>query len=165
MGWACIQTYGGQEAKAILNLRRQGFEAFCPSFVRPADSRKAAPLSHPLFPGYAFVLIDPGITHWGPINSTLGVIRLLTNNSRTAPVVLFVADSLIESLTALRVLEDSGLRPDAVVRVKRLGSPFYDLVGTVVGMTNSQRVQVLMSLFNRDTVVEFDATGDLEVVP
>ena len=164
MPWAVVHTYGGQEEKAVVNLLRQGFEAFCPRYVRASDARQSGTSpSHPLFPSYAFVQLDLD-SRWASINSTLGVIRLLTSGPRPSPRPSFVADSFIDGLDRMGVRHEGTLLPNTVVRVRRIDSPLYDLVGTVVGMANRDRVRVLMSLMSRDTVVEFEVANDLEVV-
>lgn len=162
MGWGCAQTLGGQEDRALANLERQGYEAFCPRYVRAGD-RRSDPVRLPLFPCYVFIRMDPD-TRWTPIRSTRGVVRVLTDRSRDNPSVLLLPDSLIESLGRMGTRDDSGLTPGIVVRVRRRSSPLWGYVGTVVGMPPGQRVRVLMSLFSRDTVVEFDDPSALEVV-
>jgi transcription antitermination factor NusG len=49
------------------------------------------------------------------------------------------------------------------VRVRHRDSPFYDMSGTVVEMSKSMCVSVMMSIFNRDVVVEFTNPNELEV--
>lgn len=158
MGWGCAQVYAGQEARAVLNLERQGFEALCPRYTRARLARDPLAPSYPLFPGYLFVRIDPD-TLWGPIRSTYGVIRLLVS---TAHEPLMVPDEFIASLGRLSETASTGwLAPGAVVRVRRRGSSVDEMLGTVVRMSGAQRVHVLMSLFNRDAVVEI-AGSELE---
>lgn len=160
MGWACAQTYGNQEAKAVLNLRRQNYTAFCPQVLRPVLGRQGEHVRRPLFPCYVFVLIEPD-QPWRSIDSTYGVIRLLTDRHREQPRPLYVADSLIEFWINDRYEEP--LPVNALVRVRQKDSPFFETIGTVVEMSASQRVSVLMTLFNRDVVVEFSAAALEEV--
>ncbi len=161
-----MHTYGGAEHKAVENLARQGYEAFCPTYTRPAFGRTPE-RSLPLFPAYVFVLIVEGHV-WRSINSTVGCIRLLTDQHHRRwsatdkdPKPIFINDDFVRSLTGLRLLRT--IDPGTVVRVRKKDSPFYDLTGTVVGLGKDQRVWVLMSLFSRDTVVEFDSVDHLEV--
>lgn len=164
MGWAVAQTYGSSERKAVENLKRQDFDAFCPFYARPLLSRSRGPRELPLFPCYVFVDI-PQDYPWAAVNNTIGVIRLLTNRNRDNPKPLYVSDEYIESLTWLaKRAGDNTIPPGTVIKVKQKDSPFADLIGTVVGMTKEDRLKVLMSLFNkRDVVVEFDI-GSIEVL-
>jgi transcription antitermination factor NusG len=152
--WSVVLTYGGCERKAVENLRRQHYDAFCPLVARPSKSDLAHLVESPLFPCYAFVGISPD-QGWRSINSTYGVVRLLTDRSRVDPRPLYVDDGKIEEIMALSRSAENPLPVGTVVRVRRRGNPFCDMIGTIVGMDRVARVSVLMSMFNRDVVVEF----------
>lgn len=140
------------------NLLRQDFDAFSPRYVLPTDRHLERPTPQLLFPGYVFVLIDPS-RWWGPINNTRGVLRLLVAGGYP----MSVTDEEMARVLALRPPLRRGDAPpsrdiptDAVVRVRDRGSPFFEVVGTVSGMTRKQRVRVVMSLLSRDVEVVFD---------
>ena len=157
MGWACANTYGGQEFRAIENLRRQNFEAFCPTYRK---SRRD-PTDLPLFPCYVMVRIEEN-QGWRAINGTYGVIRLLASRGGDLPKPLYVPDEVVDSLRAV-VVGDHRLKPNTIVRVRSASSPLLNHVGSVVAMSRDDRVRVLMRLMQRDVVVEFDL-GDVEVI-
>lgn len=164
MPWACVYTYGGAERKAVENLTNQGFEAVCPmlEYTSPKDHKTT--LLKPLFNCYVFLSLEED-QRWGPVNSTMGVIRLLTTKSRDwpDPIPLWVPPGMVESWydpKVERYVLDAGTR----VRVRNRRNPFYDMEGVVREMSSTQRVQVLLSIFNRDTLVEFDTVGDLEKI-
>ena len=161
MFWGCIQIHLSREETAIKNLERQGFEVFCPMYrcsrgIRPTEHKRL-----PLFPGYLFVKLGFDQA-WRCINSTTGVIRLLSSRADRDPHPLKVPEDIIMRLQGTEKVEE--LPPNTQVRVRRRDSKMYDMVGTVVDMSKSDRVCVLMQLFNRDTVVEFTDSTDLEVV-
>jgi transcriptional antiterminator RfaH len=162
-GWACAHTRSGEERRAVENLARQGYEAFCPLQMRPSRSDVRKAVSLPLFPCYVFVLIAPD-QRWRSINSTYGVIRLLTSHGTMDPRPLFVRDEKVAEIRALAQTVADPMPPGTVVRVRQRSSPLYDMVGEVVRMDGTMRVSVLMSIFNRDTVVEFVNPNDLAVV-
>jgi transcription antitermination factor NusG len=169
MGWACFQTHGSQEKKAVDNLREYwGLEAFSPFYVVPPKLLVKSDVIReaPMFPGYGFVKLDEDNAHlWGKVNNTYGVTRLLTDRNRDKPTPLWVPDDQIAQIDFARSLAESKALPaNTVVRVKNKDSAFYDLVGTVIGMDKNQRIKVLMSLFNRDTIVEFDTVSDLQAI-
>lgn len=165
MGWACFQTYGAQERKAVENLARQGLESFSPFYIRPVppSGKIRGPKELPLFPCYGFVLLEEP-EQWGKPNNTYGVIRLLTDRNKVSPKPLWVPDSYISSLYNLQAKPANPLFPiNTIVRVRTKDNPMYDLNGVVVSMSKNDRVKLLMSLFRRDVVIEF-STGDLEIV-
>ena len=61
---------GGTEA----NLKRQGFEAFCPRFRKTRrHARRIDQVLAPVFPGYIFVHFDRERNQWRAVNGTHGV--------------------------------------------------------------------------------------------
>lgn len=165
MPWACFQTYGAQERKALTNLARQGLTAFCPFYLKPTLPKRGKilkPRELPLFPCYGFVRLDDPAQYGTPSN-TYGVIRLLTDRNRLNPAPLWVPEDYIDNLA--RVSTPAGnhaLFPlNTIVRVKKRDSPFFDLEGTVVALSRADRIKLLMNLFSRDVVIEFDL-GDIE---
>lgn len=162
-GWACVHTYSGAERKAVENLERQGYKSFCPLHLRPSKGDIRKTVSTPLFPCYVFVLIGVD-QRWRSINSTYGVIRLLTNHGAIDPCPLFVRESKMAEIRALAETVVEPMPVGTVVRVRQRNNPLYDVVGEVVGMDGTMRVSVLMSIFNRDVVVEFVNPNDLAPV-
>ena len=163
MPWGVAYTYASQEARAVENLGRQGFEAFCPMYARPARRDVRSTVDSPLFPCYVFVALTVD-QRWRCINGTRGVIRLLTSRSDDDPRPLVVGDDRMAEIQALSRSSAEPFPPGTVVRVRKRTSPLYDLVGTVVAMDKLMRVSVLMSVFQRDTMVEFVDPNDLEAV-
>jgi transcriptional antiterminator RfaH len=163
MSWAVVQTYAACEARAVENLQRQHYEAFCPLLARPSRSDLSRTVDAPLFPCYVFVSIALEQS-WRSINSTYGVVRLLTDRNRDNPRPLYVHDEKISDILALSRTVEDPLPAGTLVRVRGRANPFYDLIGTVVGMDRLMRVTVMMSVFNRDVVVEFVSPSELEKV-
>jgi len=158
MGWACVQTHGREERKAIENLQKQEFEAFCPMLLVPSRANIARRIEVPLFPSYAFVLID-FTREWACINNTIGCVRVLTTRDRGDPRPLFVPDNVIAGLGPIAANAACQiLPPGAMVRVRDRNSPLWDHEGRVVDeMGSHDRIRVLMGLFNGEVVVEFEA--------
>jgi transcriptional antiterminator RfaH len=81
--WAVCQTHPQAERWAFLNLERQGYTAFLPMHLvlrrDPVLRTLTRRVLAPLYVGYLFV--QPG-THWGPIQHSRGVSKLLMNGER-----------------------------------------------------------------------------------
>ena len=83
--WYVVQTQVNGEAKAAENLRRQGYEAYLPRYLkRRRHARKVDFTAKPLFPRYMFVAIDMATQRWRSVQSTFGVSRLVTNGDSPA---------------------------------------------------------------------------------
>lgn len=160
MPWSCVFTYGGQEEYAVEQLENQEYRAFCPVLRYPDPKSPREWLTKPLFPSYAFVRIAPE-QKWSSINSTRGVIRLLTGAGGTGLRPLFLPEGQIEQWFDPRE-QSYALDPGVRVRVRNKNSPFFEFEGTVREMTKSQRVYVLMTLFNSEREVRFDHPDELE---
>lgn len=162
---AVVHTYANRERYAIKNLANQGYEAFCPLEYRPGTgSAKGRMVEVPLFPCYAFVRLAED-QPWRSINGTYGVIRLLTVPSAVPrPMMVLVRDldqRVAEALAALEKAAVDPFAPGTIVRV--VSGPFTSFEGTVSGMDKHQRLRVLMSIFDRSTVVTFDDPSMVEL--
>jgi transcriptional antiterminator RfaH len=149
--WYVVQTHVNAEVKAAANLDRQGFGVYLPRYLkRRSHARKIETVARPLFPRYIFVAIDIAAQRWRTIQSTLGVARLVCWNDRPASV----ADGIIN---ALRMREDgsgfinlarrSAFSPGDKVRI--VEGPFTDSLALVEGVSDHDRVAVLLDLLGR----------------
>jgi transcriptional antiterminator RfaH len=77
--WYVAHTHVHAEAKAAINLARQGYSVFLPRYCkRRRHARRIEMIvSAPLFPRYLFVLIDLASQRWRAIESTFGVHHLV----------------------------------------------------------------------------------------
>ncbi|MGB2356018.1 MAG: transcriptional activator RfaH, partial [Planktomarina sp.] len=81
--WFLLQYKPNSHRLALRNLHRQGFETFLPMLaVTQRHSTKFVQQARPLFPGYMFVSFELDTAPWRKINSTVGVTRLVSFNSR-----------------------------------------------------------------------------------
>ena len=148
--WYVVNTQAQQEARAELNLRRQGFEVWLPRFQRARrHARRIDTVLAPLFPGYLFVRLDLSVQPWRAINGTFGVVRLLCYGD--AP--LAVPDRLVEEI--MQRCDGSGT---VVLPLRRLAlgesvrvavGPFADLEGLFQEMSGLDRVVLLFNLLGR----------------
>ena len=89
MTWYLIYTKPRQEAVALTNLSRQGFECYLPMLkVQKIRQRKAALVAEVMFPRYLFIRLDTSGTgqSWSPIRSTFGVNKMVTFGGHPAKV-------------------------------------------------------------------------------
>jgi transcriptional antiterminator RfaH len=149
--WYLAQTQPRAEAKASLNLRRQGFEVYLPRYMKQRrHARRIDCVTPPLFPGYLFVAIDVDAQRWLSVDSTFGVTRLVRDGDRPATVPFGV-------ITALKCREDEKgwivldsrpqFSPGDKIRV--LEGAFRDCYGLYEGMNAGERVAILLDLLGR----------------
>ena len=147
-------------AVAIVNLERQGFAAFNPTFSACRIRRNKLRLEQQqVFPGYLFIELHNG-QRWSPVNSTYGVARLLVRNAPdglyNAPAI--IADSFIEQLQRCSHKDDRNswcLRPGTEVRIAT--GPFAGR-DAIVTWSSAERVRLLVWLLGRDVAVTLATT-------
>ena len=89
LSWYLIHTKPRQEALALTNLSRQGFECYMPMLrLQKIRQRKTALVAEPMFPRYLFIRLDTSGSgqSWSPIRSTLGVNQLVRFGGQPAKV-------------------------------------------------------------------------------
>lgn len=148
--WYVVQTQANAENKAVAHLSRQGFATYLPRYLkRRRHARRVDVVAAPLFPRYLFVEFDMGVQRWRSIYSTIGVSRLVCNGEFPAPVPDRVIGLLKgrESTSGFIQLEPPRFRAGDKVRV--LEGAFYDCLGIYDGMTDRERVEILLDLLGR----------------
>lgn len=150
--WFLVNTQSKNERKAQWHLGAQGFATFLPQFQKTVrHARKLTTVSAPLFPGYLFVILDLERDRWLSVRSTVGVLRLLTQDGRPAPVPVGIVESLIAHSDGDLTRLDDGLVKGQAVRI--LFGPFSDLVGTLARLDATGRVQVLLQMMGASVPV------------
>jgi transcriptional antiterminator RfaH len=89
LAWYLIHTKPRQEALALTNLSRQGFECYMPMLrLQKIRQRKTALVAEAMFPRYLFIRLDTSGSgqSWSPIRSTLGVNQLVRFGGQPARV-------------------------------------------------------------------------------
>ena len=160
--WSAAQVYASQEHRAVINLERQGFTSFYPSFLERVPGL-ALPKIRPLFPGYVFIEMQQG-DPWAAINSTYGVIRLLVDRgSRSGADPQRVPDEFIVSMgRCLRPNPDGRGMLAEGTRIRVLRGMLEDREA-VVKWSRDERLGLLFMLFQRQVEIEL-FLGDVEVL-
>lgn len=150
--WFVVYTQPNGEARALANLRRQGFDAYLPRYRRRrSHARRVDMVERPLFPRYLFVALDLMRARWRPILSTFGVCDLV----RTGDTPQKLPAGVVEEIRAGEVAHTfdapdplAGARAGAAVRI--LSGPFADLIGKLQAAADSERVTLLLDLLGRE---------------
>ena len=149
--WYLIQFKPNSHAIAERNLKRQGFHTFLPmqEIVRRKASRFLSDFK-PLFPGYMFVMVNPELSPWRAINSTIGVSRLLSIEGKPKPLPIQLISSLM-----LRCDKEGKILPLRTLtlgdRVELKTGPFANFIATVDTIDPERRIWVLMDFMGRRT--------------
>jgi transcriptional antiterminator RfaH len=156
--WSVAQTESQREGTAAVWLGRAGFETYLPKIkvVRQVTDRQHRVCTvsriEPLFRSYLFVRV---IDRWYQISNTIGVIQLLLDGERPAPV----PEREIMKIKAqergglVRLPPPPGLKRGDQVRV--IHGMFFGRIGLWQGMSGKDREHVLLDLLGRQVRVDF----------
>lgn len=157
--WFVVRTHPHAEKLAASHLRRQGFETYLPLYrKRRRHARRVETVAAPMFPGYLFVAFDPNEAQWRPIRSTIGVAGLICIGDRPTPLPFTVVDAL-QAREGEGGLIELAVKPDFVAgdKIKIEDGVFADCHGLFQGMTDGERVTVLLDILGRKVKVALDA--------
>lgn len=152
--WCLVHSKTGRELLAQSNLRRQGFRTFLPLTYRTIrHARRIRTTVCAYFPGYLFVELNLGAQEWRCINSTVGVLRLVTSWERPRPAPRNLVDALRAATDQRGILDlSSTVEPGDVVRLSQ--GPFSGQLGVVQTLSGPDRVKVLLTIMNATVPVE-----------
>lgn len=152
--WYVAQLKPAGLAAARRNLDRQQIPSFMPLIpVQRKTPRGMVWRDAPLFPGYVFTQVLQDI-HFGKINSTLGVSRLiLASRERPQPMPVAFMQALFARCDAEgRMTAKAPFAPGD--KVELTGDLFTGLLAEVVEMSGPDRVRVLLEVMGRAVRVE-----------
>lgn len=155
--WYVARTQPHAEARAAFNVARQGFATYLPRYrKRRRHARRIEIVLAPLFPRYLFVSFEMARQQWRAIYSTIGVAQLVCHGE--APAV--VPDHVIADLQsrengdgAIELCKPAFAIGD-LVRVRQ--GAFESSLGLFEGMTDRERVIILLGLLGRKVRVSMD---------
>ena len=144
--WIAVATRPNAEGQAVQNLKRQGYECYCPyTHVSRRHAGRSETVRRPFFPGYLFVRLDRSRDQWRPIMYSRGVRAIV----RFGEQLGVVPKEMVEALITRE--QRGGLKPRPVSerlevgqRVAFNGTLFDDFVCTVLSIEPRERVCVLL---------------------
>lgn len=149
VSWYLIHTKPREEARALLNLERQGFHCYLPMLsVERMRGGSVVQSEEPLFPRYLFIDLDAGGSgqSWAPIRSTKGVSRLVTFGAEPARI----DDRLIALIVARDKAQPQRLFSPGE-RVTIGDGPFAGVEAVYEMPDGERRAMVLIELLGKGT--------------
>jgi transcriptional antiterminator RfaH len=149
--WYAVHTHPNEEQKALINLKRQNYEAYLPLVAKKVrHARRTQHVLRPFFPRYLFVSLNLQSEGWRSIRSTFGVNDLVCFGDSPTALPHGVVESLKTQQNAngcVNFTSQNTLKPGD--RVIVLNGPFSQLVGICEQMTENERVAILLELLGR----------------
>ena len=158
LSWYVVHTKIRQEALAMTNLNRQGFECYMPMLKMEKMRRhKATLVEEPMFPRYLFIRLDTSGSgpSWSPIRSTLGVSQLVRFGGQPA----VVDPKLIE---LLRTREQMG-QPERLFksgeRVVVADGPFAGIEAIFRTADAESRSMILLDMLSKPVAMRIETAS------
>ena len=160
MAWFLVRSKPRQEAVALTNLARQGYESYLPMFAtEKLVRRKPTVVQEPMFARYLFVRLDTSGQgqSWSPIRSTVGVSELVCFGSRPARVDAALITSLREREMAQQADPDALFAAGESVRITE--GAFAGLEAIYQMNDAEGRAMVLLDLLSKPVAMTIDAAS------
>jgi|GEM_PF-90865 len=158
LAWYLIHTKPRQEALALTNLSRQGFECYMPMLrLQKIRQRKTALVAEPMFPRYLFIRLDASGSgqSWSPIRSTLGVNQLVRFGGQPAKV----EGQLINSIRS----REQGTQAQALFsagdNVTVADGPFAGLEAIYQNTDAESRSMILLNILSKPVSMRIDTAS------
>ena len=157
--WFVARVHPNRENSAQFNLDRLGFRSFVPRVRRTVrHARRVQDALRPLFPCYAFVVIDLSKHRWRSINGTFGVASLIMGAEQPTPVPPGVVEALVASCESRGVVRlDDGLEIGQKVRI--LSGPFAETICRLADLDDRGRVRVLLEIMGMEVAAQLDRSA------
>ena len=144
--WLVAQIKPKSHDLAFRNLERQGFETFLPKTdITKKKENKFINKEVFVFPGYAFIGIDPQNPNWTKINSTYGVSKLLTFNNKPCEIPFDLIVTLKNRFeNKVDPIISENLKKGDIIKFNN--GPFVELVANIQSVEEKKRIYVLLEV-------------------
>lgn len=163
--WFVIHTYSGHENKVAealrqraetLGLLHQIIEALIPTQEKiQIKSGQRKKVNEKIFPGYMLVRMELTDSAWLAVRTTQGVTGFVGVSTKPKPLPKHEVEAIKKYMSqGVPQFKADFVEGEAV---KIVDGPFNDFLGTVSNIDEGKgKVEVLVSIFGRETPVELD---------
>lgn len=163
--WYVINSYAGHEKKVMKNIEQRvkanQAEDLVTDVVVPTQNKivikegKKKTIEDRFFPGYILIRMELNDVTWHIIRNAEGVTGFVGTERKPTPLSEQEAEGIMKYMQVEQpAYQSTFLVGDAV---KIVDGPFTDFVGSVRDINEAKgKVQVLISVFGRETPVDLD---------
>jgi len=163
--WYVVHTYSGHENKVAETLKQRaetlGLTGMILSVLIPTQEKiqikrgQRKTVNEKIFPGYMLVQMELTDDAWLAVRTTQGVTGFVGMGNKPTPLPRHEVEAITKYMTqAAPQFKAEYVEGEAV---KIVDGPFNDFLGTVKYINEEKgKVEVLVSIFGRETPVELD---------
>lgn len=163
--WYVVHTYSGHENKVAetlkqraqtLHLTDQILKVLIPTQEKIQIKRgQRKTINEKIFPGYMLVYMELTDSAWLAVRTTQGVTGFVGVGAKPKPLPRHEVDAIQKYMTQATPQYKAEYVEGEAVRI--VDGPFNDFLGTVKSIDEGKgKVEVLVSIFGRETPVELD---------
>jgi transcriptional antiterminator NusG len=163
--WYVIHTYSGHENKVAEALRQRtqtlGLEGKIIAALIPTQEKikiqrgKRKTVDEKIFPGYMLVQMELTDDTWLAVRTTQGVTGFVGVSNKPKPLPRHEVEAIQKYVTQASTEYTAEFTEGEVVKV--IDGPFNEMMGPVKSIDQAKgKVEVLVSIFGRETPVELD---------
>ena len=154
--WIVAKIKPNQDKIALINLKRQNFEFFQPTFKTMLRMQnKFKEIIKLVFPGYIFIAIHLEEKNWHKINNTRGISRIIAFGNE----IPLIRCELIKELKYRFSLNNSPKTTDLFeigMNAEITNGPFAQLSGKIDEIDTDQRIWILLDILGTQTRVSIN---------
>ena len=154
--WIVARNKPNQDKIALINLERQNFEFFQPTFKTMSRIKnKFREIIKPIFPGYIFIAINLEEKNWHKINNTRGISNIIVFGNE----IPLICCELIEELKYRFSLNNTQKAADPLeigINAEITNGPFAQLIGKIDEIDADQRIWILLDILGTQTRVSIN---------
>jgi len=154
--WIVARNKPNQDKIALINLERQNFEFFQPTFkTMSRRQNKFKEIIKPVFPGYIFIAINLEEKNWHKINNTRGISRIIVFGNE----IPLIHCELIKELQHRFSLNNIPKITNPLkigMNVEISNGPFAQLIGKIEEIDADQHIWILLDILGTQTRVSIN---------
>ena len=163
--WYVVHTYSGHATRTAHTLRTKvesmGLTDYVYEILIPTQDKikiskgKKSTIKEKIFPGYMLVKMIVTDNSWLAVRTTQGVTGFVGTGNNPTPIAQKEVDAILAFAKQAAPKFQAAFSIGEAVKI--IEGPFTDLLGTVRSIDEAKgKVEVLVSIFGRETPVELD---------
>ncbi|MFZ2202465.1 MAG: transcription termination/antitermination protein NusG [Microgenomates group bacterium] len=163
--WYVVHTYSGHETRTGNTLKTKvesmGLTDYVYEILIPTQEKikiskgKKSTVKEKIFPGYMLVKMIVTDNSWLAVRTTQGVTGFVGTGNNPTPIPQKEVDAILAFAKQAAPKFQTAFSIGEAVKI--IEGPFTDLLGTVRSIDETKgKVEVLVSIFGRETPVELD---------
>lgn len=163
--WYVVHTYSGHEIRTANTLKTKvesmGLTDYVYELLIPTQEKikinkgKKSTIKEKIFPGYMLIRMIVTDDSWLAVRTTQGITGFVGTGNNPTPIPQKEVDAILAFSQQAAPKFQAAFSIGEAVRI--IEGPFTDLLGTVRSIDDAKgKVEVLVSIFGRETPVELD---------